>query len=69
MHTGSKAWRLLRLAVLQRDGYTCRTCKQFGDQVDHIDGDSHNNEPSNLQCLCLRCHSAKTMTELNEAMR
>ncbi len=69
MHTGSKGWRLLRLQVLQRDAFLCRECGQFGDQVDHVDGDSHNNNPSNLQTLCLRCHSAKTMTELNEAMR
>lgn len=69
MHTGSKAWRLLRLQILQRDAYLCRTCQQFGDQVDHIDGDSHNNDPRNLQTLCVRCHSAKTMRELNGTMR
>lgn len=69
MHTGSKGWRLLRLQVLVRDSYLCRSCRQFGDQVDHMDGDSHNNVPSNLQVLCLRCHSAKTMGEMNEANR
>jgi 5-methylcytosine-specific restriction endonuclease McrA len=65
MHTGSKGWRLLRLSVLQRDGYTCAVCGKYGDQVDHVDGDSHNNQPENLQVLCRRDHSAKTMREVN----
>ncbi len=29
-------------------------------EVDHIDGDSRNNEPANLRCLCHRCHSRRT---------
>lgn len=29
-------------------------------EVDHIDEDSHNNDPSNLQPLCKPCHSSKT---------
>ena len=28
--------------------------------VDHIDGDRWNNEPSNLQTLCANCHRLKT---------
>ena len=28
--------------------------------VDHIDGDSKNNEESNLQTLCANCHRLKT---------
>ncbi len=28
--------------------------------VDHIDGDRHNNDPSNLQTLCANCHRLKT---------
>lgn len=69
MHTGSKAWRALRASILARDSYQCAKCGQFGDQVDHKDGDSHNNDPRNLQVLCLKDHSAKTMRELNEARR
>lgn len=64
-HTGSKAWRLLREVILMRDGFTCAACKGYGDQVDHIDGDSHNNDHDNLQTLCHVCHSRKTRTELN----
>lgn len=69
MHTGSKGWRQLRLAILQRDAYLCTDCKKFGDQVDHDDGDSHNNDPENLKTRCLRCHSAKTRREMNRARR
>ena len=28
--------------------------------VDHVDGDRWNNEPSNLQTLCANCHRLKT---------
>jgi len=28
--------------------------------VDHIDGNHNNNEPSNLQTLCANCHRLKT---------
>ena len=29
--------------------------------VDHIDGNSNNNDPSNLQTLCANCHRLKTV--------
>ena len=29
--------------------------------VDHIDGDHTNNDPSNLQTLCANCHRIKTV--------
>jgi 5-methylcytosine-specific restriction endonuclease McrA len=29
--------------------------------VDHIDGNHDNNEPSNLQSLCANCHRLKTI--------
>lgn len=69
MHTGSKGWRLLRLSILQRDAYLCCDCGRFGDQVDHDDGDSHNNDPRNLKTRCLVCHSTKTRREMNEASK
>jgi 5-methylcytosine-specific restriction endonuclease McrA len=47
----------------------CRECKvQHGwlipaTEVDHIDGDNTNDDPSNLQSLCKPCHSRKTVEE------
>lgn len=29
--------------------------------VDHIDGNNNNNDPSNLQTLCANCHRLKTI--------
>lgn len=66
LHTGSKAWRQLREQILQRDRFTCRECNRYGAQVDHADGDSHNNDPGNLQTLCISCHSSKTAKEQND---
>ena len=63
LNTGSKAWRAIRAAVLARDSYLCQSCGRFGDQVDHINGDSHDNREANFQTLCLRCHSRKTARE------
>lgn len=63
MHTGSKAWRQLRMQILARDGFTCAACGCYGDQVDHRDGNSHNNDHDNLQTLCINCHSRKTRQE------
>lgn len=67
LHTGSAQWRRLREMVLLRDNYTCADCKRLvvGKEahVDHIDGDSHNQQLSNLACRCINCHSAKTARE------
>lgn len=38
--------------------------------IDHIDGNHANNDPSNLQTICANCHRYKTFTEkdhMNEA--
>lgn len=64
-HTGSKVWREIRRWVLLRDSYTCQICWEFGNHVDHVDGDAKNNPPdgSNWQTLCGKCHGAKTAGE------
>ncbi|WP_223484720.1 HNH endonuclease signature motif containing protein [Stenotrophomonas indicatrix] len=65
--TNSTPWRRLRALVLAACPL-CVACSAEGriraaSHVDHRDGDSRNNELSNLQGLCVRCHSAKTARE------
>lgn len=70
MHTGSKGWKLQRMRVLQRDLFTCKACGHYGDQVDHIRNNAAEHvSDDELQTLCLHCHSAKTMREMNETRR
>ena len=45
-------------------GYKCETCnisewkgQQLSLHLDHIDGNSDNNFPTNLRLLCPNCHS------------
>lgn len=69
LHTDSKAWKAIRRRILARDLYLCRRCGKYGDQVDHVDGDSHNNDEGNLQTLCRHCHSRKTAAEVGRVSR
>ena len=46
-----------------RDAYRCADCGGYGDQVDHIDNNSHNNDPGNLATMCQPCHARKSATE------
>lgn len=57
-------WRKVRRAVLD-DEPLCRFCYAKGlvveaDEVDHIDGDSFNNDRDNLRPLCRPCHLLRT---------
>ena len=63
LNTGSRPWRNLRDVVLRRDLYTCKHCGRYGNNVDHINNDSHDNRIENLQVLCWSCHSVKTGQE------
>lgn len=64
----------LREIIIKRDGESCIMCGITRNQhraefkkdltVDHIDkqgryAEKPNNDPKNLQTLCLRCHGAK----------
>lgn len=58
------AWRKVRRVVLD-DEPLCRFCYDKGlivkaDEVDHIDGDSFNNDRDNLRPLCRPCHLLRT---------
>jgi 5-methylcytosine-specific restriction endonuclease McrA len=57
---------LLRRALIESGRpYGCELCGNAGTwrgsalrlEVDHIDGDYHNNEASNLRFLCPNCHT------------
>lgn len=65
--------------VLERDEWMCVICGTNNEQhivifgraisVDHIDGDRKNNDMSNLQTLCLRCHGKKDVQRRSDFKR
>lgn len=64
----SKEWRSLRDAVGRRDHYVCQMCEQPAGKsfhADHIVPREHGgaDELENLQTLCRRCHSRKSLRE------
>lgn len=65
----SPRWKALRMAALERDGWSCVQCpERRGLEVDHVLPVKTHPELSfalgNLQCLCGRCHSRKTRIEV-----
>ncbi|ARQ01707.1 HNH endonuclease [Pseudorhodoplanes sinuspersici] len=63
-----KRWPALRLAAKRRDGFKCVKCSAVGRlEVDHIKPVRTDPELAfeltNLQTLCVPCHSAKTKIE------
>lgn len=62
--TNSAEWRRRRAAHLMSEPL-CRHCAAEGivtaaNEVDHIDEDATNDDPSNYQSLCKPHHSMKT---------
>ena len=62
-----RQWGKVRLAVLDRDGWTCTACGKAGRlEVDHIkplEEDGTLYDLGNLQALCRGCHFDKTRDE------
>lgn len=55
----------LRYQILKRDNFKCVLCGVTAQEcrrleVDHINENATDNNPSNLQTLCDRCNSGKT---------
>jgi hypothetical protein len=53
-----KPWIKHRKSECERCGFIPEHLTQL--DVDHINGDNSNNNPSNLQTLCANCHRLKT---------
>ena len=59
------AWQQLRLAILDRDHWTCRYCRKpisgFNATVDHILAKRYGgtDAPSNLAACCRACQNRK----------
>jgi 5-methylcytosine-specific restriction endonuclease McrA len=54
-------WQITRLAILERDNYTCVYCgyqsrEPWKLHVNHVDGDPNNNAWDNLETICSYCH-------------
>lgn len=69
-------YKTTRPNAIHRAGYRCEMChcpiamsvKESTPtmpvaEVDHIDGDSHNNDPGNLRALCRPCHSKRSAVQ------
>lgn len=66
--TSTKRWKILRMAVIERDGFRCKKCGARGRlEVDHIKPVRTHPalafDPQNLQALCPSCHTSKTRVE------
>lgn len=66
---GSK-WVKLRAIILKRDNHLCQPCLRQGrptpaKAVDHIipKAKGGTDDPANLECVCQKCHDAKTQAE------
>ena len=66
--TRTARWKVLRMAVLERDGFRCKGCGCGGRlEVDHVlpvrTHPDLSYSPANLQALCPPCHTKKTRIE------
>lgn len=66
--TRTPRWKVLRMSILERDGFRCRSCGCGGRlEVDHVKPvRTHPDlayDPGNLQALCPGCHTKKTRIE------
>ncbi len=61
----ARDWHKARIAVLNRDGWTCRLkfpgCEGYARGVDHVIPPDRGggNDPDNLRAACSSCHAAR----------
>ena len=76
----TRAWRKVRLVVLQRDGHRCRLnydgCTSNATEVDHIDGIAITGIPraealdqARLRAVCQHCHRRRTQQQAADGRR
>lgn len=56
----SREWRRFKKDFCENPNCTASDLISNQLDVDHIDGDKTNNDPSNLVTLCKNCHALKT---------
>lgn len=69
----TRDWQAISQQFRKRHNYTCERCgvKVMGFmesefiQTHHRNGDKTNNDESNLECLCIKCHSEIDTTHHN----
>jgi hypothetical protein len=69
----SKEWKKISNEMRFERGYICDECKidmsakenRKYCHVHHIDADKTNNDPNNLEVLCLECHNKKPMHNMS----
>lgn len=57
----SPLWRRVRVQILERDGYTCKTCGKHGGRLEchhrrPIEDGGDWFDPDNLETICRTCH-------------
>ena len=71
-HLNSRRWARSRRRALDRAGWRCAACGDYGNEVDHIKPLERGGAPfdeTNLQALCRGCHISKTRREAEAAGR
>ncbi|MFC5403352.1 HNH endonuclease [Cohnella soli] len=57
-----------RRLILERDGYVCYFCGQYGDTIDHLlpRAKGGHTTPDNCVCACNECNQSKADRDLEE---
>jgi 5-methylcytosine-specific restriction endonuclease McrA len=64
----ARQWDKVRGRILERDGYLCAYCGDYGDTVDHIQpiASGGSNDDANLVACCSFCNGSKGAKSLTE---